>query len=481
MKKNLPALPPGARQQPAHRPARSTVKHLQTATHMVDRLAERLIPYDHANDATPEQRARPTILIGIGLMVFLFGFVGLWSAIVPLAAGAVAPGRVMVDSNSKTIQHLEGGIVKEILVKEGDAVKEGQILLRMDPTNAQARSDLIKNQLITARAAEARLIAERDDKPTITFPTELASVEASYPKLREILDTQRRLFSTRREALEGQVSVLNQKIAQSGEEIRGLREQVNAANAQIGLLNEEISVVRGLLAKGNALKPRLLALERSQAELLGQRGQAQAMISRANQTINEAKITIINTRTDYLNKVVAELKETQTNLSDLTEQGRSASYVAERIEIKAPITGTVTGLQVHTIGGVVQPGATLMSLVPTGEKLIVEARVSPQDIDVVHAGLEAQVRLTAFHMRYLRPVKGTVTTVSADRFDDERTGMGFYTARIEIPQSELVDLGNLKLTPGMPAETLIVTGQRTMLSYLVRPIRESFGHAFHEQ
>lgn len=480
MKKNLPAVPPGSK-PPVPRPSRQTVTHLQHATTMVDRLAERIIPFDPSNSATPEQRARPTILIGVALLVFLFGIMGLWAALYPLQSGAIAPGRVAIESNRKTIQHLEGGIVKEILVKEGDVVQEGQVMVRLDNTNASARSEMIRGQYLTARAAEARLLAEQDGKETVTFPEELTSKDATDPKVHEVLETQRRLFDTRRDALNGQISVLNQKIAQSQQEIRGLQEQVTAANSQIALLKEEIDVVRGLLAKGNALKPRLLALERSQADMLGQRGQAQAMISRANQTINEAKISMINQKTEYLNQAVSELKQVQTDLSNLTEQGRSATDVASRIEVKAPITGTVTGLMVHTIGGVVQPGETLMTLVPSNDKLIVEAHINPTDIDVVHTGLKARVRLTAFHMRYLRPVEGTVTTVSADRFDNEKTGEGYYLARIEIPPEELKDIGNVKLTPGMPAETLIVTGRRTMLSYLVRPIRDSFGHAFHEQ
>jgi HlyD family secretion protein/epimerase transport system membrane fusion protein len=479
MKKNLPAIPPGAR-PPVPQPSRTTVSTLKRATHAVDRLANHIIPYD-PNQSTPEQRARPTIMVGIGILIFLFGFIGLWAALVPLASGAVAPGRVVLDSNRKTIQHLEGGIVKEILVKENDVVQAGQVLVRLDNTNAQARSDMIRGQYVTAQATQARLQAEQAGKDTVDFPAELTSIEATDPKVHEVLETQRRLFSTRKEALSGQIGILNQKISQTQQEIRGLQEQVTAANSQIALLNEEIDVVRGLLAKGNALKPRLLALERSQADMLGQRGNAMAMISRANQTINEAKISIINEKTDYLNKATAEMKETQTDLSNLTEQGRAATDVTSRIEVKAPAAGKVTGLMVHTIGGVVQPGETLMTLVPTNDKLIVEAHISPTDIDVVHDGLSAQVRLTAFHMRYLRPVTGTVTTVSADRFDDQRTGEGYYLARIEIPQSELVDLGNITLTLGMPAETLIVTGRRTMLSYLVRPIRDSFGHAFHEQ
>lgn len=460
---------------------RKTVARLQNATSLVDRLSAKFIPYDPEMLDTPEQRARPTIVMGLGLMIFLFGFIFLWAALVPLQSGAVAPGRIVVDTNRKDIQHLEGGIVKEIAVREGQEVTAGQLLVRLDNTNSQARSDLLRGEYIAARASEARLLAERDNKDSVTFPEELTKLESTDEQVRTNLDSQRRLFASRRESLNGQIDVLNQKIGQSGSEIAGLRDQGAAAGQQIALLNEEIEVVRGLLAKGNALKPRLLALERQRADLIGQRGQAQAMISRASQTSNESKINILNLKTEFLNNVVSELKETQTQISTLTEQMRSAGDIARRVDITAPIAGRITGLKVHTIGGVVKAGETIMTLVPQDEKLIVEAMVAPQDIDVVHTGLEAQVRLTAFKARYLRPAEGKVMTVSADRFDDQRTGEGYYIARIEIPQSELQDIGDLKLTPGMPAETLIVTGRRTMLSYLVRPIRESFGRAFREQ
>lgn len=466
---------------PGRERGRKAVGRLQHTTRLVDRLAEKLLPYDATQMETPDQRARPMILFGLLLMFVLFGVIGLWAALVPLASGAVAPGKVVLDSNRKTIQHLEGGIVQEILVHEGEKVEAGQLLVKLDNTSSQARSDLLRGQYIAARASEARLIAERDGKDSLTFPEELTNLQATDAQVQEHTDAQSRLFKTRRESLEGQISVLNQKAAQSNEEIRGLREQANAASRQISLLNEEIDVVRGLLAKGNALKPRLLALERQAADLLGQRGQAQAMISRANQTINEAKISSINLRTEFLNSVVSELKDTQTQLATLTEQLRSSDDIARRVDITAPITGTVTGLQVHTLGGVVKPGDTLMTLIPLDDKLIVEARIQPQDIDLIQAGQKAQVRLTAFNARYMRPVEGTVVNVSADRFDDQRTGEGFFLARIEIPQSELKDLGDIKLTPGMPAETLVLTGRRTMLSYLVRPIRESFGRAFREQ
>lgn len=460
---------------------RPVVRRLQAITRWIDRLATRLLPYDAAHPEAPDQKARPTIALGLFLMFVLFGVIGLWASVMPLAAGAIAPGRIVSESNRKTIQHLEGGIVKEILVHEGEVVAPGQVLVRLENVSAQARNAQVIGQYIAAKVTEARLIAERDNLKTIVFDAELLAREASDPKVKEALETQRRLFDTRRAGFEGQVSVLNQKIAQTSEEIRGYRDQITAANQQISLLEQEITVVEGLLKTGNALKPRLLSLQRQQADLIGQRGQATAMASRANQTINEAKIAILNQRTDFLNKVVAELKDTQVQLSSLEEQARASADVVRRIDVTAPLAGTVTGLGVHTVGGVVQPGETLMTLVPTDDRLVMEARVAPQDIDVVHAGLVAQVQLSAFKTRYLRAVKGTVQTVSADRFDDPKTGESYYLARIEIPQSELADIGNITLTAGMPAEALIVTGYRTMISYLVRPIRDSFGHAFHDQ
>jgi HlyD family type I secretion membrane fusion protein len=481
-RRNLPAKPPGAGLPAERKKGRQEVAALRHTTHLLDAFAARLLPYDAMNQSAPDQRARPTILIGLMLMFVLFGIIGLWAALVPLSAGAIASGRVATESNRKEIQHLEGGIVQEILVKDGDEVKAHQVLVRLDATNAKARSDLVLGQYLAAKATESRLIAERDGKRDITFPAEYLEQEASNPKVKEALETQRRLFATRRESIEGQISVLNQKIAQSGDEIRGLKEQSAAANAQIGLLAQEIKTVEGLLATGNALKPRLLNLQRQQADLMGRRGESQAMISRANQTINEAKITILNLKNEYLNKTVAELKDTQVQLSTLEEQARATSDVARRVEVVAPIAGTITGLAVHTVGGVVQPGETLMNLVPLNDELIVEAHVNPQDVDVVHTGLVAQVRLTAFKSRYLRPIEGKVTTISADRFDDPATRESYYIARVEIPQSELKSLGaDIKLTSGMPADVLIVTGKRTMLSYVLQPIRESFGHAFHDQ
>lgn len=461
---------------------RAEVAKLREGARWIDQLTEKLLPYDTHNPHSPDQRARPTILTGLMLMAVLFGVVGTWAAFMPLAAGAIAPGRIISESNRKEIQHLEGGIVREILVKDGATVEAGQPLVRMDATTAKAKSEQVLAQYLATKATESRLIAERDGKDTIAFPEEYVKAESTNTKVKEVLDTQRQLFKTRREAVEGEIGVLNQKIAQSDDEIRGLKDQIASSNTQISLLGQEIDTVAALVKSGNATRPRLLALQRQQADLVGQRGQAQAMVSRANQTISESKISILNRKNEFQNKVAAELKDTQVQLANLEEQARATGDVARRVEVTAPIAGTVTNLKIHTVGGVVQPGETLLSLVPAGDDLIVEARVNPQDIDVVREGLIAQVRLTAFKSRYLRPIEGTVITISADRVDDPAVNQSYYVARIKIPPEELKSLGDdIKLTPGMPADVLIVTGTRTMLSYIVRPIRDSFGRAFHDQ
>jgi HlyD family secretion protein len=450
-------------------------------TLLVDRASAKLVPPNaHASDS-PDALARPVILRGMWVLVLLFGVVGAWAAFWPLTTGAIAPGRVVADSSRKEIQHLEGGIIQAILVTEGQKVAAGEILVRLESANAEARQGLLRGQVTAARATEARLIAERDGAASITFPASLTSLATTDPDAAQNIDAQTRLFNSRRESLNGQIDVLGQKIRQSEEEIKGYDKQSAAASRQVALLNEEITTVRMLVAKGNAVKPRLLALERQAAELEGQRGQTQALAARATQTINEAKITILNTRSDFLNKVLAELKDVQLQLSGLEEQTGASEDVMRRIDIKSPIAGTVTGLQIHTIGGILKPGATMMSIVPSNDKLIIEARVSPQDSDVVHAGLSARVRLSAYSTRYVPPVEGTVMTISADRFDDAATGSSYFLARIEIPPAQLAALSNVKLSAGMPAEVLIVTGSRSMLSYLTQPITQSFGRAFHEQ
>jgi HlyD family type I secretion membrane fusion protein len=480
--RNLPSVYRSANERSKERsglPSRTGLKTMRSLTVLTDRMARPLESSMHAEDAaSPDILAKKTIRIGAILAIILFGVIGLWSAFWPLATGAVAQGKVVVDTNRKTMQHLEGGIIQEILVRDGETVAEGQVLLRLDSTNASARRDAARGQYIGVKAAEARLIAERDGARSVVFAPELLALDGKDPEATKQMDTQRRLFATRRTNLNEQIAVLGRQAAQSNDEIRGLQEQVAAATEQLRLLQDEISMVETLVASGNAVKSRLLSLQRAAAQIQGQRGEAIAAISRAGQGAQQSRIEITNKKTEFLNQVIAELKETQTQASTLEEQLKSTQDVVRRIEVKAPLAGQIVGLMVHTVGGVIQPGEKLMDIVPTGGKMIVEAQISPQDIDAVHVGMPARLRITAYKQRYLRPLEGSVITVSADRFDDPQTGQAYYTARIEIPATETTALEGATLTPGMPAEVLIVTGYRTMLSYLFDPITQSFGRAF---
>lgn len=457
---------------------------LQHGTKAVDRISHYLVPAAPAgaeSAESPDALVRPILLKGMWICVVLFGILGTWSALAPLKSAAVAVGSVVLDSNRKTIQHLEGGIIAEIYVHEGDMVKEGAPLVRLDDTAARARLDLYKAQDIAARALEARLMAERDNKAKIEFPADLIKEKKSNPVVQENLDSQTRLFKTHRKNLDGQLAVLQQKKEQYKEEIAGLKSQQVSATQQIKLLDEEIATVKELLKKGNAVKPRLLALQRNASALEGQRGQYISEISKAQQAIAETEITMINLKNEFLNQVVSDLKDAQVQVANLTEQIRASADMVSRINITAPIAGQVTGLKVHTIGGVIAPGEKIMDIVPQDDKLIVEVKVRVEDIDVVRPDLEAQVRLSAYRTRYVPMLQGRVVYVSGDRFTDERTGMPYYTARIEVDMNQIKDLKEVKLYPGMPTEALIVTGSRSFLSYLLNPLQMSMNRAFREQ
>jgi HlyD family type I secretion membrane fusion protein len=456
------------------------LQRLSRMAERFDRWAEFIAPRNEKEAKSPENISRGAILSGL-VFTGLLGICLLISLLAPLDSAAIAVGKVVLDSNTKNIDHLEGGIVEEILVREGQQVEEGQPLIRLDKVAALARLDLYQNQFVAARATEARLLAERDTLDEVVFPPELQELEADHPQVASNMDAQRRLFVSRRDGLQGKTDVMNQQIKQSEEEISGLEKQIASSSRQLALLEEEIRDVRTLRKTGDAPKTRLLALERRQAEIQGEKGERTAMIARAKQRINEAQIQIYNLQTEFQNDVVGELKETQVQIADLEEQLRAAKNVFDRIEIRAPIGGQITGLAVHTVGGVIAPGETIMRIVPQDDLLIIEAHVSPQDIDVVHEGLMARVRLSAYKTRKVPLVEGQVTTVSGDRFENERTGETYYTARITVDEEQLAKLEDVKLTPGMPAEVLIVTGSRTLFSYLTSPIRDSFTRAIREQ
>ncbi|MBT3931338.1 MAG: HlyD family type I secretion periplasmic adaptor subunit, partial [Rhodospirillaceae bacterium] len=422
---------------------------------------------------------RRPILIGSVIIAIFFGFFGFWAFFAPLDSAAIAMGSVGVEGNRRTIQHLEGGIVKEIVVRNGDKVKAGQVLIRLEETQPRAQLQLITGQRNAALALAARLRAERDGNDGVTFPEALTS-QGDDVGVQETMLGQLGIFEARRNSIEGQRRILGQRIGQFREEIEGLRAQIRSADEQLVLINGEVADLQILFDKGLTPKSRLLSLQRRAAEIEGERGQNRAAIARARQSIGESEIRIVELRTEQVNEVVAELREVEGQLLDLAERYRAAEDVLKRIEIVSPIDGFAVDLQVFTSGGVIRPGDRLLDVVPDNEKLVIEARVTPTDIDIVRPGLEAQVRLSAFNQRVTPTVDGTVTWVSADRLTDSNSGEEYYTARIDLKAQNDPRLKGLTLQPGMPAEVLIRTGERTLIQYLVSPVEQSISRSLRE-
>lgn len=439
-------------------------------------------PPGDAKTATPFDNMNLKGLIVVGftiIFVFFGGFIG-WAALAPLSSAAIAPGTVSVETNRKTIQHLEGGIISEIRVRDGDKVKSGQILVVLDETQPRASLELVRGRKIAAEVLKARLVAEQNESLEIKFPKWILD-EHTDPKIKEAINGQTSIFNARKKAGKGKVKILKQQIAELAEEIGGLKGLIASENRQRELIADEISDISDLVKKGLVPRPRLRRLQRSAAEIDGNLSRNRALIAQANQTITETQFKINEVGTAFANEVVKELRDVQSEIFELAEREIAAKDVMQRTKVRAPLGGTVVNLQVHTSGGVVAPGAPLLDIVPSADRLIIEARVNPSDIDVVHIGLKAQVRFTAFSQRNTEPVDGILAAISADSLTDERTGEVYYLARVEIKDDLKKKLGDAVLYPGMQAEVMIVTGERTALEYFFKPITRSLTRAFREQ
>jgi HlyD family type I secretion membrane fusion protein len=428
---------------------------------------------------------RAPVLAGLLiLLVFCLGFGG-WAALAPISSAAIAPGFVRVESNRKTVQHLEGGIIEELRVQDGDIVEAGQVLIRLDRTQAAARHDALLHQYQSLRADESRLVAERDGRDRIAFDDQLEG-RRGEPRVAEILAGQESIFETRRRSYQGQIEILEQRIEQLRSEIAGLRAQVSSEDRQLALIAEETADVDLLLVKGLERKSRLLALRRQAALLEGSRGEHSAQIARAEQAIGETELEMFSLEDRLAAEVAEELEEVQSQLAETEEELRAAEDVLRRREIRAPIAGAVMDLQFFTEGGVIEAGVPILDIVPESDRLVIEAKVSPLDIDTVEPGLPAQVRLTAFKQRSTPTLEGRVVQVSADRLSDdspsdEQAATAFYKADVEIHSAKLARLDGISLYPGMPAEVLIQTGERTLADYLIAPVLDSFARAFREE
>ena len=423
---------------------------------------------------------RASMTTGLVVVAVFVGGFGTWAAVAPLESAAIAPGIIGVSTERRTVQHLEGGIVDEILVADGDRVAAGQTLIVLDDTAARAALDLLEGQYRSAVALNARLEAERDDRPAIGWPAWLADAALDDGAAAEVMATQERIFRARAVSLANQRAIHRRRIEQLREESAGLAGELAAQDRRRALLAEELEGVRELVERGLEPKPRLLEMERAEAEIVGARVRNQARIAGIAQTIDETRLVIDELGNVRLAEVVAELREVETRLSDLRERLAAARDVVARTRVAAPVAGTVMALQVFTEGGVVAAGQRLLDVVPANDRLVIEARVAPNDIETIALGLAAQVRLTAYSQLGAPRLTGRVVRVSADRLADPRTGASWYEARIALDPDQ-PGLASLALVPGMPAEVMIVTGARTPVDYLLKPIVDSLGRALREE
>ena len=410
---------------------------------------------------------------------FVFGL-GAWSTFAPLESAAIAFGTVESESSRKTIQHLEGGIIREILVADGDVVRAGQTLISLEDTKARAEAQSLQGQLWDATAREARLQAEQHAEERVSFPAMLEMAQNASPSVAAVLAGQQSIFETRRQVFQSQAAVNREKRSQVEKEIEGLRAQESAASRRIEIVREEAATVAMLVSKGLERRPRLLNLERETADIEGRRGEIVAQISRAGQVINESQATLLKLENDRQNEIAQSLREAQNQIFQIRERLQAADDQLLRTAVKAPEDGVVTDLRIHTPGGVVGPGAPLMDLVPRQDRLIVTARVRPEDIDVVRPGLSADVNLLPYNQRRVPRLKGTVAHVSADRLVDKRTDQPYYAAKISVQDPRIAEIGGIRIIPGMPAQVFIKTGRGTVALYALKPLLDSFNNAFHE-
>jgi HlyD family secretion protein len=432
-----------------------------------------------ASRPNPRAAIRRLNMFGLVTLLVLIGGAGGWAASTDLAGAVIAPGALVVDQDVKKVQHPTGGVVGELNVDDGDRVKSGDILIRLDETVTKANLGVIMSSLDQLEARQARLRAERDDAAAINFPEALVA-RRSDPKIDEILAGEERLFELRATAREGQIAQLKEREAQLADEAAGLAGQLQAQEQQITLVNEELKGVRQLWEKKLISIQRVTALERDAASLEGERGRLVASIAQAKGRRSEVGLQIIAIDQNLRSEVAAELRETEGKVAELLERRVAAEDQLKRIDIRAPIDGLVHQLAVHTVGGVIGPGETIMLIVPT-DTLSVQVQIAPQDIDLVRVDQETHLRLSAFDARTTPELRAKVSRVSADAVHDERTGVSYYTARIAIPPEELHRLGSLTLSPGMPVEAFIQTGERSVLSYLTKPLMDQAVRTFREQ
>ena len=420
------------------------------------------------------------LVIGLAAVVILAGGLGGWASTQEISGALIAPGQIVVESNVKKVQHPTGGVVGEVRARDGDTVKAGDIVVRLDDTVTKANLAIVTKNLDAAWARAARLEAEQRGTDKIKFPPQLTE-RAGDPDVAAVMASETKLFDVRVNGRAGQKAQLNERITQLNEEISGLTAQARAKDQEIALVEKELAGVSDLYDKHLVQISRLTTLQRDQARLNGEKAQYIPSRAQAKGKISETELQIIQVDKDMVSEVSKDLRETNDKIGEFIERKVTAEDQLRRVDIRAPQDGIVAQSTVHTVGGVITAGDAIMLIVPQTDDLQVEAKVQPQDIDKLQIGQKTLLRLSAFNQRTTPELNGVVSRVSPDVATDQRTGQSYYTIRVSMPPQEVARLGEVKLIPGMPVEAFVQTGDRTVISYLMKPLHDQLMRAFRER
>lgn len=439
-------------------------------------------PLEYDSEEFETLNDRPyRLLAGILLGLFVVVF-GIWGALAPLSSAVAALGQVSVSGNRKMIQHLEGGIVEQILVKDGDMVKQGQLLVQLEKIQFQSELEIASAQLLESLAKEARLVAERDDAPDITFPKEL--LDSTDDVSQSMMNAQQSEFNARKKLLDDSELVSAQRIEQLRNQIDGIDAIMQSRHDLLVSFTEETSEWENLFEQQLVDKMRLRDIMREKVRLEGEIASYGAEVAKIEVQISEIESQMIVNRQEFLRTVLAELSDTQRNIAELRARTNSLSDSLARTEIRSPVDGTVLNLQIHTLGAVIAPGSPILDIVPANEKLIIDGKVATHEINYVATGMEADIHFAGFaHVRSLKAVQGEVYEVSADALVDMATQIPYYSVKIRLTEKGQEELARnkLEIKPGMPADAMIVTGSRTLLEYLIQPFENLFIRGLREQ
>jgi HlyD family type I secretion membrane fusion protein len=437
-------------------------------------------PVELVVENAPSDSIRRYALIGWGIIALFFGGFGYWAATAPLHGAVIAPAVVKVEGNRKSVQHLDGGIVRDIHVKEGDRVRAGEIVLVLDDSQARAEFEVFTQQHLALRATEERLKAEAGRAKSLSLPTDLA-VRLPDSNVLAVWEAQLGQFEARRIALEGQRKILREKIAQLESQIAGAEGTLKAYRAQLDSVRKEMEELKPLVDKGVIARPRYLQLERAAAGLEGQIADSLAVGSKSRQAISEHEQQIAQLEHERMTEVARDMRDTQAKLLEIMPKLANARAVLSRVEVRSPYSGRVVALAVFSVGGVVGKGERILDIVPDEDSLVIEAQVAVEDISDVRPNARANIHLTAYKQRATPTIQGIVRQVSADRLTEPKSGHAYYVALVQIGAGELEKLPHVHLYPGMPAVVMIPTEERTALDYMVGPLVQSFNRAFRER